>query len=59
MHSAKDEFRWKVMGLVGLTLMGTFIWDRFCVLIFAPEIFKAVGPSDRAAFGLGMIQSQS
>ncbi|CAK9047768.1 Endoplasmic reticulum transmembrane helix translocase (Complexed with DOR1 protein 1) (Endoplasmic reticulum P5A-ATPase) (Sensitivity to the P.farinosa killer toxin protein 1) [Durusdinium trenchii] len=37
-----DEFRWKVMGLVGLTLMGTFIWDRFCVLIFAPEIFKAM-----------------
>lgn len=36
-----DEFRWKVMALVGLTLAGTFIWDRLCVLIFAPEIFKA------------------
>ena len=39
----KDEFRWKVMGLMGLTLLGTFIWDRFCVFIFAPEIFKAAG----------------
>ena len=29
------------MALVGLTLLGTFIWDRLCVLFFAPEIFKA------------------
>lgn len=37
-----DEFRWKVMALVGLTLLGTFLWDRLCVLFFAPEIFKAM-----------------
>eukprot|EP00930_Biecheleria_cincta_P038547 TRINITY_DN26478_c0_g1_i1.p1 TRINITY_DN26478_c0_g1~~TRINITY_DN26478_c0_g1_i1.p1 ORF type:complete len:1488 (+),score=365.22 TRINITY_DN26478_c0_g1_i1:27-4466(+) len=37
-----DHFRWTIMSLVGLTLVGTFIWDRFCVAIFAPEIFKAM-----------------
>ena len=42
--TAEDEFRWKVMALVGLTLLGTFLWDRLCVLFFAPEIFKAMGP---------------
>jgi cation-transporting ATPase 13A1 len=31
------------MALVGLTLLGTFLWDRLCVLFFAPEIFKAMG----------------
>ncbi|CAJ1410917.1 unnamed protein product [Effrenium voratum] len=37
-----DEFRWKVMSLVGLTLVGTFVWDRLCIFFFAPEIFKAM-----------------
>ncbi|CAE7789208.1 SPF1 [Symbiodinium sp. CCMP2592] len=37
-----DQFRWQVMGLVGMTLAGTFIWDRFCVYLFASEIFKAM-----------------
>jgi len=37
-----DQFRWGVMALVGLTLVGTFIWDRICIAIFAPEIFKAM-----------------
>jgi len=40
-----DEFRWGVMGLVGLTLVGTFIWDRLCVFFFAPEIFNAMADS--------------
>ncbi|CAE7413510.1 PDR2 [Symbiodinium pilosum] len=37
-----DQFRWRVMGLVGMTLVGTFIWDRFCVFLFAKDIFKAM-----------------
>jgi len=37
-----DEFRFKVMGLVFMSLAGTFIWDRLCVAIFSPEIMKAM-----------------
>jgi manganese-transporting P-type ATPase len=37
-----DEFRWKVMGLVFLSLGGTFIWDRLITAIFAPDIFSAM-----------------
>mmetsp|Transcript_91496 Transcript_91496/g.261977 ORF Transcript_91496/g.261977 Transcript_91496/m.261977 type:complete len:1471 (+) Transcript_91496:72-4484(+) len=37
-----DVFRWWVMGLVTMTLVGTFIWDRLCIMVFAPEIFQAM-----------------
>jgi len=37
-----DEFRWKVVGLVFVSLVGTFMWDRLCVAIFAPDIFRAI-----------------
>eukprot|EP00928_Gymnodinium_smaydae_P020651 TRINITY_DN17989_c0_g1_i1.p1 TRINITY_DN17989_c0_g1~~TRINITY_DN17989_c0_g1_i1.p1 ORF type:complete len:1587 (+),score=333.95 TRINITY_DN17989_c0_g1_i1:53-4813(+) len=37
-----DEFRWKVMALVFMSLGGTFIWDRICIAIFAPDIMKAM-----------------
>ena len=37
-----DEFRWQVMGLVGISLAGTFIWDRFCTFLFARPIFNAM-----------------
>lgn len=37
-----DEFRWKVMGLVFLSLGGTFIWDRLITALFAPDIFNAM-----------------
>ena len=37
-----DEFRWKVMGLVGLSIVGTFITDRLVTAIFAPHIFGAM-----------------
>lgn len=37
-----DHFRWGVMALVGVTLVGTFVWDRLCIAIFAPEIFRAM-----------------
>ena len=42
------------MALVGLTLLGTFIWDRLCVLFFAPEIFKAEmnGPVSQGSDGV-------
>ena len=36
-----DDFRWKVMTLVGMSIVGTFVWDRLCVALFAPKIFKA------------------
>lgn len=42
-----DHFRWTIMSLVALTLVGTFIWDRLCVAIFAPEIFKAMVDSTK------------
>merc|ERR1712060_642054 len=37
-----DVFRWKVMGLVFASLGGTFIWDRICIAIFAPDIMTAM-----------------
>jgi len=37
-----DDFRWRVMALVATSLLGTFLWDRLCVAIFAPDIFKAM-----------------
>lgn len=36
-----DFFRYKVLLLVIATIIGTFLWDRFCVMMFAPKIFKA------------------
>jgi len=30
------------MGLVFMSLGGTFIWDRFCIFLFAPEIWSAM-----------------
>jgi len=37
-----DDFRWKVMGLVSLSLVGTFVWDRLITAIFAPEIWATM-----------------
>merc|ERR550532_3520965 len=42
-----DEFRWGIMALVAITLVGTFIWDRLCVALFAPEIFGAMVQSTK------------
>lgn len=36
-----DAFRYKVVFLVLATIAGTFIWDRLCVYVFAPDIFAA------------------
>jgi cation-transporting ATPase 13A1 len=35
-----DEFRWKVVTLVAISLVGTFVWDRIVTAIFAPDIAK-------------------
>eukprot|EP00516_Mucochytrium_quahogii_P003470 CAMPEP_0203758686 /NCGR_PEP_ID=MMETSP0098-20131031/11517_1 /ASSEMBLY_ACC=CAM_ASM_000208 /TAXON_ID=96639 /ORGANISM=" , Strain NY0313808BC1" /LENGTH=1546 /DNA_ID=CAMNT_0050651229 /DNA_START=262 /DNA_END=4902 /DNA_ORIENTATION=- len=37
-----DEFRFKIVGLVLTTLVGTFIWDRMITAIFAKDIFRAM-----------------
>jgi cation-transporting ATPase 13A1 len=36
-----DELRQVILGLLVLDIMGTFIWDRFCVWLWAPELSKA------------------
>ena len=35
--------------MVGASIAGTFVWDRICVKIFAPEIFNAMA-SEAASF---------
>jgi cation-transporting ATPase 13A1 len=37
-----DAFRYKVVALVSATIVGTFLWDRFCTYIFANKVFKAM-----------------
>jgi len=37
-----DDFRCRVMLLVAVSLLGTFLWDRLCVALFAPKIFRAM-----------------
>jgi len=36
-----DTFRYKVVGLVLATIAGTFVWDRICVAVLAPDVFRA------------------
>jgi len=31
----------QVLVLVMSTIAGTFLWDRLCVFVFAPAVFKA------------------
>jgi cation-transporting ATPase 13A1 len=42
-----DAFRWQIVGLVLLSLAGTFLWDRLCTVLFAPEIAKAMADDAR------------
>eukprot|EP00667_Euglena_gracilis_P000330 EG_transcript_331 len=37
-----DHFRWTVMALVAISLVGTFLWDRLVTAFFSPVIFKAM-----------------
>jgi cation-transporting ATPase 13A1 len=36
-----DEMRYMLLGLIGVTLLGAFVWDRLCLAIFAPQIFRS------------------
>ena len=36
-----DEMRYMLLGLIGATLLGAFVWDRLCLAIFAPQIFRS------------------
>eukprot|EP01040_Poterioochromonas_malhamensis_P009840 gene9840-10684_t len=36
-----DAFRYKVVFLVISTILGTIAWDRFCIFLFAPDVFWA------------------
>jgi len=35
-----DEFRYQIMILVLCSLVGTFVWDRLCLALFAPQIAR-------------------
>ena len=36
-----DATRYTLLGLIAATLVGSLVWDRLCVLVFAPRIFKS------------------
>ena len=36
-----DDFRWKVLKLLGATTLGALLWDRLCLAVFAPTVFWA------------------
>jgi len=59
-----DAYRYEVMFLVMMSIVGTFLWDRLCISIFAPKIFKAMSDAARkttlndlkpVAFSLGKV----
>lgn len=37
-----DAFKFKVVALLSATIAGTFLWDRLCTWLFAPDIFAAM-----------------
>jgi len=36
-----DEMRYQLLTMLGVTLVGSLLWDRLCLAIFAPAIFKS------------------
>jgi len=42
-----DDFRWRVLQLLALSTVGAFVWDRLCLLIFAPKVFRAALAASR------------
>ena len=38
--SADDWFRYQVMIMVAIGLVGTFIWDRIVIAVFSKDIFR-------------------
>ena len=56
-----DEIRWTVMTLVAISLLGSFLWDRLIVYIFAKDIFKimwkemlSIRPHDLLPIGINI-----
>merc|ERR1711871_1659071 len=37
-----DTYRYKVVFLVCMTIVGTFLWDRICCYVFSHKIFQAM-----------------
>lgn len=37
-----DAFRFKVIGLCIASIVGTFVWDRLCILIFGGDVASAL-----------------
>jgi cation-transporting ATPase 13A1 len=37
-----EDLRIQVMGCLFVSLVGTFVWDRICVAVFAPHIFNTM-----------------
>jgi len=36
-----DETRYKLLLTIATTLVGSFVWDRLCVAVFAPRVFAS------------------
>ena len=36
-----DETRYALLAIIGVTLAGSFVWDRLCLALFAPRIFAS------------------
>lgn len=36
-----EEMRYELLAVLGATLIGSFVWDRLCLAIFAPSIFAS------------------
>ena len=36
-----ERMRYTLLGIIGVTLLGSFAWDRLCLAVFAPRIFAS------------------
>ena len=36
-----DDMRYSLLTILGVTLFGSLLWDRLCVALFAPRIFRS------------------
>jgi cation-transporting ATPase 13A1 len=36
-----DDFRWRVLHTLAISTVGAFVWDRFCLAVFAPHVLRA------------------
>jgi cation-transporting ATPase 13A1 len=58
-----DAYRYKVVALVMASIAGTFLWDRLCIFLFAPNICNAmikeaskVSLKDLAPIGMTLVK---